>query len=545
MDFLNKALLQLRELFESMTIGSRITSGLLLVVIVISLGYLFVNGVSGPSAYLMDGASFSPKELDAMEAAFAKSGLDDYVREGGRVRVPRNRQITYMAALADANALPSDVSDILPNALNSTNPFQTKDHQKAVFSVATQRMVGQIISSMKGIENAWVMHDTQPKGGLKRDEIKKATVYVKPSGNQNLDPALANSIRKVMPWAGLDPKNVAVLDLNSGKTFWGDENNGNAEFDHDIERKRTLEQEYRTKIREILAHVEGVTVSCNVELADERVYREEEIKHDPKSVPQQITEASRTRTQDGSVPNGPPGYLAQGNTPRSLANTATKPPHEEEEESQRQEYHLVNSVRKEIERVPTPIKRVTASIVVPNSWFEKLWSQNNPPEPGKPLKSPTAAELDQIRKAETEKIRACVAALLPQAEDGGDRLQLVTVTPFQDLKLDGLPQSSWQEEALAWLAQSWSTLAVIGLAFFSLLMLRSMVRMSPAMAPLPNTVAMAEGDADEEAGEEAAGKAAKRFTGGGESLLDDLSELVTNDPDTAANILRSWIGNVG
>lgn len=545
MDFLNKALLQLRELFESMTIGSRITSGLLLVVIVISLGYLFVNGVSGPSAYLMDGASFTPKELDAMEAAFAKSGLDSYVREGGRVRIPRSEQITYMAALADANALPSDVSDILPNALNSTNPFQTKDHQKAVYSVATQRMVGQIISSMNGIENAWVMHDAQPKGGLKRDEIKKATVYVKPSGSQNLDPALANSIRKVMPWAGLDPKNVAVLDLNSGKTFWGDENDGNAEFDHDIDRKRTLEQEYRTKIREILAHVQGVTVSCNVELAEERVYREEEIKHDPKSVPQQITEATRSRTQDGSTPNGPPGYLAQGNTPRSLANVAAKPPHEEEEQSQRQEYHLVNRVRKEIERVPTPIRRVTASIVVPNSWFGRLWSQDNPQEPGKPPKSPTVADLDQIRKAETEKIRLCVAALLPQGEEGGDRLQLVTVTPFQDLKLDDLPESPWQEEALAWLAQSWSTLAVIGLAFFSLLMLRSMVRMSPVMSPLPNSVAMAEGSANEEAGEEAEGKATKRFTGGGESLLDDLSELVTNDPDTAANILRSWIGNVG
>jgi flagellar M-ring protein FliF len=542
MDFLNRAFLQLRELFESMTLGSRITSALLLVVIVISLGYLFVNGVSGPNEYLMDGASFTPEQLKAMEAAFAKAGLDDYVRDSGKVRIPRNKKVAYLGALVAADAMPSEINDILTDALQSTNPFQTKAQQQGIVAAAKQRMVSQIFASMPGIENAWVMYDSHAKGNLRRDEVKRATVYVKPTGGKELDPALANSIRKVMPWADLDAKNVAVLDLNSGKTFYGDENGGTAAFDHDIERKRTLEQEYRTKIREILAHVQGVTVSCNVELAEERVYREQEIKHDPKPIPQQVMETNRSRSRDGSASNGPPGYLAQGNTPRSLSTSASKPPHEEEEESHRQEYNLVNSIHKEIERVATPIKRVTASIVVPHSWFEKLWSEQNPAEPGKPPKSPTQAELDQIRKVETEKIQLCVAGLLPKPEAGIDPAQLVTVTSFQSPKVDDLPAPPWHESALAWLAQSWTTLAVIGLAFVSLFMLRSMVRMSPAMPPLPTPLLTADTDSG---AEEADGKPAKRFTGGGESLLDDLSELVTNDPDTAANILRSWIGNVG
>lgn len=544
MDFLNKAFLQLRELFESMTLGSRITSGLLLVVIVISLGYLFMNGVSGPSEFLMDGASFTPKELETMEAAFAKAGLEDYVRDGSRVRIPRNKKVAYLGALVAADALPRDVGDILTEALEKTNPFQTKEQQQGIVSAAKQQMVSQILGAMPGIEYARVMYDSHAKGGLKREEIKKATIYVKPLGNQSLEPALANNIRKALPWAGLDPANVAVLDMNSGKMFYGDENDGNAEFDHDIDRKRTLEQEYRTKIRDVLAYVHGAIVTCNVELSEERLYREEEVKHDPKPVTQQATETSRSRSQDGSLTSGPVGYMAQGNTRMSLNNSTAKPPHEEEEESQRQEYNLISSVRKEIERVPTPVRRVTASIVVPDSYFERLWGQLNPPEPGKPPTTPTPADLDQIRKAETEKIQACVAGVLPQPDGQTDRMQLVTVRSFQEPQLDGMPSPKWHEQALAWLAESWSTLGVIGLAFFSLLMLRSMVRMNPAMPPLPQSLVMTHGEADDGTPEEE-GKAAKRFTGGGESLLDDLSELVTNDPDTAANILRSWIGNVG
>ena len=34
------------------------------------------------------------------------------------------------------------------------------------------------------------------------------------------------------------------------------------------------------------------------------------------------------------------------------------------------------------------------------------------------------------------------------------------------------------------------------------------------------------------------------MTGSGPSLRDELSDLVKEDPDAAANILRTWIGQV-
>ena len=48
MDFLNKAFAQVADLFRSMTPGARLTAGLLLVVVVVSVGYLFTHEMSGP-----------------------------------------------------------------------------------------------------------------------------------------------------------------------------------------------------------------------------------------------------------------------------------------------------------------------------------------------------------------------------------------------------------------------------------------------------------------------------------------------------------------
>ena len=95
MDFLNKAFAQVADLFRSMTPGARLTAGLLLIVVVVSLGYLFTHDMSGPSADLMHGVPIPPGQMSAMEAAFGKAKLTGYkidgdadqgaARPGGRV----------------------------------------------------------------------------------------------------------------------------------------------------------------------------------------------------------------------------------------------------------------------------------------------------------------------------------------------------------------------------------------------------------------------------------------------------------------------------
>ena len=84
---------------------------------------------------------------------------------------------------------------------------------------------------------------------------------------------------------------------------------------------------------------------------------------------------------------------------------------------------------------------------------------------------------------------------------------------------------------------------MIGLAGVSLLMLRSMVKSAP---PVPQNTMPRLADTPDEEAKAAHDKPApvrtRRFTAG-PSLRDEISTLVKEDPDTAASILKTWIGH--
>ncbi len=103
MDFLNKTLAQLAAVFRSMTPAGRITTVVLLAVLVISTAYLFNHPLTG-DGYLFGGEPVPISQLPAIEAAFGKKNLTDYELQGNRIRVPQGKQALYMAALADAGA---------------------------------------------------------------------------------------------------------------------------------------------------------------------------------------------------------------------------------------------------------------------------------------------------------------------------------------------------------------------------------------------------------------------------------------------------------
>ena len=78
MDFLNKAIQQIADLFNQMTPAARVTAGLLLVTIVCSLFYLFRTHTSAADEFLFGGEAFSQRDLANMETAFAKAGRDRF-----------------------------------------------------------------------------------------------------------------------------------------------------------------------------------------------------------------------------------------------------------------------------------------------------------------------------------------------------------------------------------------------------------------------------------------------------------------------------------
>ncbi len=550
MDFLNKAYAQLLDLYRSMAPGARITSGLLLGVVVISLGYLFAQRSYGPGVYLMGGEPFPPNAVRDMEAAFAQAGLNSYEIEGTRIRVPRGQQTAYMAALADANALPRDFGEMMERALDGSSVWEDREKRRERLKIAKQQELSGIISSMSGIDSAMIFWDSVEKPGLSRERISTAAVNVRPQGSLELDNGKVSAIRHTVAAAvaGLKPQDVTVLDLNSGRSFRGDSSGmGIATDDPYAARKYMYEETWKNQILTALSRVPGVTVAVNVDLDPKRLHRQREIKNDPKTVPVQTTDKTRSTVQQGAKPAGRPGY--QANTPMALSSTTSKGSHQEEEESEQTAVNAVSGSTIEIENQGLTPQRVAVSIGVPTSYFEKVWFERNRPDPNaQPQatpKTPTQADLDQIQQEETANIQKHVAALLPPSAEGvADPTELVTVTAFQDITPPQLPEPATTEKAITWLGRSWSTLGMILLVLASLVVLRSMIRSSTVPSQEPTALPVPETDDQKTEHEEAkaAQRRLQRFQTG-TSLQEELSTLVAEDPDVAANILRTWIGH--
>ena len=495
MDFLNKSFAQLRDLLESMTPGARITAGLLLVVVVLSLVYLFTQEVGGSGAYLMEGEVFSPRDLPLMQAAFAKAGLSGHEVEEGRIRVPRGQQSAYMAALAEGNALPHNFGDILQKAVEGGSVFEDRQLRQQRTQIAMQKEVALMLSAMKGIENAAVFYATETKRGFRDEARTTASVSIQPEGTQPLEASLVPSIRYTVATAfpGLKAENVAVMDLNARRTYYGNsEGLGSPLDDPYLALTVAWEQKYKDKILDSLSRVQGVMVNCTVELDPERIRREEEVKHDPKgAVPYQVTDTTSSRNSQPGGPGGNVGLAAQAmNTPRRLNATGSQGTVEDEEQTDRQEISAVSSTRTETETGGHTVQRVTVAVGVPESYFKKVWHDRNPAQGGADPKDPEPSELTPIRAEEITNIHSCVAALIPLPAGVTDPTELVAVNVFPDFKVEKLPLPAMSEKALSWFARYWGTLGLIGLAFFSLWMLRSIVRAAPEPAGTSPAAAM-------------------------------------------------------
>ena len=304
MDFLNKAYAQLLDLFRSMTVGARIVSGLLLIVVVVSVAYLFNHQVSGPDEFLMNGESFPAAQIPAMLAAFGKANLTGFQVDGNRIRVPHSQQSLYMGALADANALPKNFLDRVSLVANDSNPFMPMSQKKEMMKIAVEQELALVIGSMRGIESASVLYDSDTGSGLDQKEVVTATVSVKPAGNEALEEDQVRTIRQVVAGAisRLSPKSVVVADLNTGHTFAGggaDGSPGTGIDDAYSTVKRAYEKDWEEKIRGALAYISGVIVKVNVELHPETRSSESQVKVDPKPVPIDTQENTKTSNTIG------------------------------------------------------------------------------------------------------------------------------------------------------------------------------------------------------------------------------------------------------
>jgi flagellar M-ring protein FliF len=282
-----------------------------------------------------------------------------------------------------------------------------------------------------------------------------------------------------------------------------------------------------------------------------------------------------TQTDD----RGQPGLVAQGpgRTAPEQAVAKNESTHTNDTSQTDNFVPTVEEVKQSAGLAPLHVR---AAVAIPSDFLVEVWRARNPDKPAE--QSPTTSDLDPLEKEYKDKVEGTVTTLLPR-EVGENPYPNVTVTVFQSLKPAAIDPPSMVSEGAIWAGRNSGSLIMAGLAVVSLAMLRSMVRSIPPAETnvIFSTPMAASGGANfggagqsrtqagepgatgnERRGGDPAGdvsggasapRAARATSGGrprlklkkGVTMKDDLTDIVREDPDAAAAIIRSWIGNAG
>jgi flagellar M-ring protein FliF len=213
--------------------------------------------------------------------------------------------------------------------------------------------------------------------------------------------------------------------------------------------------------------------------------------------------------------------------------------------------NAVSGISTTIEKAPLTPQKVRVSISIPDSYFANVWREQNKPADGSEAPAPPQAELEKVRATEIGEIEKSVANLLPDPPAGVDPIPRVTVRTFPAIGRPPLEEPSFAANAWAWTNQYGGTLVMVGLALFGFMSLRSIVRSTPAAASQAASTGPAlavigetqEAQEPDPAAGPTAPKRSRKRLNKGPSLRDDLVEMVQEDPDAAAAILRNWISS--
>lgn len=555
MDFLNQAAGQIKELLGSMTPAARVTAFLLLAVIGVSLGYLVQHHSASPDAFLFEDEDLPARDIDRAQAAIGRAQLTGSVREGNRIKVPSGQKAMYLAAVADDGALPPNYHSLLEKALD-LGPFTDGETRKERLKAAKEQRLSMIVRSMAGIDEAQVIYDVREPHGLSRVGKATASVSVRPSPGEPLNPRQAQRIKQAVATAilGLSSQNVGVTDLNDGATYGGTDVSSLTFETEYYQHMVTLERLMQSKIEDLLHHISGVRIQVSATLDDtiERTTRTVQPEGEAAVVSSMVDDADKTTSEvvDGGRPgptiNGPLGK-GRDDAPEVTVKNSDKKIVTTQEYLPGQRDEVVRSAP----LVPTAVR---VAVAIPQTYLVEIWRERERAagnDPGEGF--PENARRESIRTDVEEMVKEVVSPLLPK-QLARDSQQMVSVQFFDSLTPKEIVGPSMASQALAWASQHFNTMTMAVIALVSLTMLRSMIKSIPQSEPAtpfagPSLALDATIEAvDSEGGSQddpADDQRPKLRLKKGTSLKDDLTSIVQEDPDAAAAILRTWIGSAG
>lgn len=559
MDFLSSQLRQIGEQLRGTSVSQRAAIGLLVVVLIGGM-YGLVRWSGQPEWVPLLPQSFTPEQIQSIQASLAVAGERSKV-DGDRILIQgdegRREQLTAM--LAQSGALPKDTSLGYAALVKASSVFMGDRSRVWMENRGLEAELSGVIGRFRGVRDAHVFIEVpQTRGFSGKSTQSRASVHLTLAEGESLDKqrvaAIANFVAGAV--SGLDPRNVKITD---GVRFYRPPE-GTGEVPNELlDIQRHAEDYHSQKVYDQLRYIPGVLVNVHAQLRTS----EEQIQEKTLGPPAVDNETTRTEeTRNASAATGPGVRPNQG---RSISDGGTGTSNTKEETETSLKGERDTKVRSTNHAVGV-VEKLTAAINVPRSYLERIASAVGAAGGGGG--QPDDAVIGKIAEAELPKIRALVKPLINATSD-----DQVVVNWYYDMAVPESSAPATQSTGMVALARDYGAQIGVGmLVLFSLFMLMRLARQgagaigragrnraSPAGASIGGGFGgfggfgepdgplqklgggtMLVGEAEETdavmEGHEVDEKTVRTH-----QIVQQISQMVREDPASAANIVQHWL----
>ena len=488
------------------------------------LAFLQAGNLKGPTKMceLFETCKASDEDLQRMQLAFGKSGLNEFNIVEGNLMVPKTEHAKYLQSLSDHDGIPQDLLDRSEN-LSTSNPFLSRSQQLSIERTQKKRQIRDMVVRLPFVEQAWFeMDQTNSRSAFQRSR-QSAVISIRPAAEVTLNENHFDTVKRMIGGAiaGLDLGEIVVIDLSAG---YAHQDSTDPATTQQVRFQRiAFEQQriYESRIREALKDYPGIDVSVHVDVSQTSP-NVDKVAVTPILEPQAIAVPPAKNIYDAGA-NGAAKLDDFEATERPITPTPIS---------------LVGHVAQ-----PEVIeKEISVFIDVPHSLVHDIFGTLTP-QIGNSSDSKNRYEYQAAVARDTQKkfgqiqaeIIQKVQPLLPRNHSSYAKETPIAVNLVRQSKVAQAP--TWQTNLKAFALQNWPSAAVLAIG----LILLSIVTRKPEH--LPSSPHMQSDDDQVLLSNEVR---LPENVARGESLDNSkaevrLTNLIEKDPNAAAKVIETWI----
>lgn len=542
MDIFRNQIQRLQEQLAGLSASQKMLAGTLVVIMVMTLYWWALYAGKAEMAVLLEqGANTQDNTL--ILAQLRSTGIR-YQVAGGRILVPAEQREDAFAALAFSHLLPQDNQSTFNEMISKASAFTPTGTREAMMNEARESSLGTIIRRFPGVTGAAVKIDPTRVRGPNGTE-PSASVVISTRARTGGDAKLVNAAADLVAGAVANLKRSSIRIIIDGASHTvRDRDSAFGSGEDYLTYVQKAERHFHDKVLDHLRFIEGVMVSVSVQ---PNIERKETIDHkvDPKNVVQAVLseETETDETEAAQRGGGEAGVVANGRM--ALPDAPT--PEVNRTSSERTRSTFLPAHGKRDEKVWNPggdVKVLGCSVLVPRSRFVEVYKHqtNTTDNP-----DPTVIEPFIAAQLATVKSAVCFGLGLKEAD-----VHVATYADLLALPGGAAPLAASAAGSLA-LGGHVKEIALGALALLSLLMVAGMVKKgTPAPAVAVPQPMMPKLPVQLAGGEEVIGEAAEGLptldamevdedSMKASQMVTQVSQMVGENPDAAANLVKRWL----